>query len=181
MNIGDKIAVVDDLMMGIITKIEGNKVFMTSNDGFELSFKKEELVVIKQDQFELSKYSDIKHDDLLIQKKKTPIKKKTPLKTKKDKQPPMEVDLHIHHLTKSTRGMDNYEMLTLQLDTAKRKLEFAIANRIPRIVFIHGIGEGVLKSELEFLFKKYPVDFYAAPFQKYGFGATEVYVYQNKK
>ena len=92
----------------------------------------------------------------------------------------MEVDLHINQLIDSTRGMDNFDILTIQLDTAKHKLEFAIRNRIRRVVFIHGVGEGVLKTELEYLFNKYHVDFYDAPYQKYGLGATEVYIFQNK-
>jgi dsDNA-specific endonuclease/ATPase MutS2 len=49
------------------------------------------------------------------------------------------------------------------------------------VIFIHGIGEGVLKRELQYLLKKYPVDFYDASYQKYGLGATEVYIYQNPK
>ena len=53
--------------------------------------------------------------------------------------PPMEVDLHIHQLTESTRGLTNHDMLTLQLDTAKRQLEFAIGKRIQRVVFIHPV------------------------------------------
>jgi len=88
------------------------------------------------------------------------------------------VDLHIHQLTGSTRGMTNFDMLNLQLDTAKRQLEFAIRKRIQKVVFIHGVGEGVLKEELKYLFKRYPVDFYDADYQKYGLGATEVYIYQ---
>ena len=47
-------------------------------------------------------------------------------------------------------------------------------------VFIHGVGEGVLKLELEYLFSRYDnVKFYDADYQKYGLGATEVYIYQN--
>lgn len=92
----------------------------------------------------------------------------------------MEVDLHIHHLVKSSKGMTNHDMLTLQLDTARRQLEFAIKNRIQKIVFIHGVGEGVLKTELDYLFGRYNnVKFYDANYQKYGLGATEVYIYQN--
>ena len=49
------------------------------------------------------------------------------------------------------------------------------------MVFIHGKGEGVLKLELEFLFKNYNVKWYEASFKKYGLGATEVYIYQNAK
>ena len=69
-----------------------------------------------------------------------------------------------------------------RLETAKRRLEFAIQNRIQRTVFIHGVGEGVLKLELEYLFKRYEgnIKYYDANYQKYGQGATEVYIYQSK-
>ena len=77
--------------------------------------------------------------------------------------------------------MDNFEMLSLQLETAKRKIEYAISKRISKIIFIHGVGEGVLKSELHYLFGRYPVRFYDASYKKYGLGATEVYIYQNSK
>ena len=87
--------------------------------------------------------------------------------------------MHINQLVKSTRGLDNYDMLNLQLETAKRKIEFVISKRISKIVFIHGVGEGVLKSELNSLLNKYPVRYYDASYKKYGLGATEVYVFQN--
>lgn len=92
----------------------------------------------------------------------------------------MEVDLHIHQLVQSTKGLSNFDMLNLQLDTAKRQLDFAIRKRIQKVVFIHGVGEGVLKEELHYLFKKYDnIKFYDAEYQKYGLGATEIYIYQN--
>ena len=76
--------------------------------------------------------------------------------------------------------MSNYDMLNIQLDTAKRQLDFAISKRIQKVVFIHGVGEGVLKEELRYLFNRYDnVKFYDADYQKYGLGATEVYIYQN--
>jgi CTP:phosphocholine cytidylyltransferase-like protein len=75
--------------------------------------------------------------------------------------------------------MSNHEMLNLQMDTAKRQLEFAIRKRIQKVVFIHGVGEGTLKAELEYLFGRYDVKYYDADYQKYGLGATEVYIYQN--
>ena len=77
--------------------------------------------------------------------------------------------------------MSNYEMLQIQINTAKNNLEMAIRNRRQRLVFIHGIGEGILKNELYKLFKKYPLEYYDASYQKYGQGATEVFIYQNKK
>ena len=113
-----------------------------------------------------------------IEKKKNHIPRKS---SKKNRVPPMEVDLHIHQLINSAKGLSNYDMLNIQLETAKHKLEFAFKNKIQRIVFIHGIGEGVLKAELEYLLKKYPVDFYEADILRYGQGATEVYIFQNEK
>jgi dsDNA-specific endonuclease/ATPase MutS2 len=70
----------------------------------------------------------------------------------------------------------------LQSETAIRHLEFAIRNRIPKIVFIHGVGEGILKSELDFLLGRYDnVVFQDGNYQKYGLGATEVFIKQNSK
>lgn len=182
-NIGDKVSVIDDVISGIVTAVHPNKIILETSDGFPFEYTPKELVVIKQSQFELSKYSDISNEALMHQKEDFPSKKKTiKFKTdvKPDKQPPMEVDLHIQNLTASVRGMDNYDMLTIQMEHAKHKLEFAIRNRIPKIVFIHGVGAGVLKSELEFLFNNYPVEYYEASYKKYGLGATEVYILQNK-
>lgn len=183
-NIGDTVAVLDDVIKGKVISVSASKILIESSDGFSFEFSPKELVVIKENQFELSKYSDISNEALLQKtnettKKKNPIQFKTDLK--EDKLPPMEVDLHIHQLIPSTRGMDNFDILTTQMEHAKHKLEFAIKNRIPKIVFIHGLGEGVLKSELEFMLKNYNVDFYAASYKKYGLGATEVYIYQNPK
>ncbi|MEX0289869.1 MAG: Smr/MutS family protein [Flavobacteriaceae bacterium] len=112
--------------------------------------------------------------------KETPKKKVKVVKPKERNAPKMEVDLHIHHLVPSTRNMSNFDMLNTQLETAKRQLDFAIRKRIQKVVFIHGVGEGVLKEELHYLFKKYDnLSYYDADYQKYGLGATEVYIYQN--
>ncbi len=180
MKIGDKVAVIDDVITGIVTEISNDTVSLVDENDFTFRFLKNEVVVIEEEQSNLSKYINIQHQDLLAEKKQISKRKKQPTPVKKNKQQVMEVDLHIHQLIDSTRGMDNYDMLNLQIETAKQKIEFAIAHKIPRIVFIHSIGEGVLKTELEFLFKKYNTDYYPASFQKYGFGATEVYIYQKQ-
>ncbi|HEY9170214.1 MAG TPA: DNA mismatch repair protein MutS [Lutibacter sp.] len=182
--IGDKIAVIDDVIKGKVTEVHPSKIVVEDEDGFSYEYAPKELVIIRESQKELSKYSDIDNEYLSEKINDTSAKKNTiKFKTnvKPDKLPPMEVDLHINQLIASTKGMDNYDMLTLQLETAKHKLEFAIKNRIPKVVFIHGMGAGVLKTELEFLFKKYNVYWNDASFQKYGLGATEVGIYQNLK
>lgn len=178
LNIGDKVAVLDDTTKGIVSDIDGNSVTIDTNDGFPMVYNFSELVLIKTDQADYSKYIDIKHD-ALIEKESSSIKKKSKKSLKSGTAPPLEVDLHIHQLTKSSRGMTNHDMLTLQIDTAKRQLEFAIRKRIQRVVFIHGVGEGVLRNELDYLFGRYNVEVRPASFQKYGMGATEIYIFQN--
>ncbi|MEM9142151.1 MAG: Smr/MutS family protein, partial [Bacteroidota bacterium] len=101
-------------------------------------------------------------------------------KPKQRNAPKMEVDLHIHQLVPSAKGMTKYDMLNLQLDTAKRQLEFAMRKHIQKVVFIHGVGEGVLREELHYLFRRYDnLKYYDADYRNYGLGATEVYIFQN--
>ena len=176
--IGDRVAVIDDTVSGVVTAIDLQQITLRTEDDFLLTFDSADLVVIKDEQQEYSKFIDIQNEALI--EKEPQVSSKVVGSTRKRKQPPLEVDLHIHQLAASTRGMTNHEMLTLQIETAKKRLEFAIRKKIHRVVFIHGVGEGVLKKELEFLLARYNVDVYPASFQKYGFGATEVYIYQNK-
>ena len=177
--IGTKVTLIDDLLTGIVTDIQGDILIVKDADGMKYQFNRSEVIPTNMDQHELSKYSDI-NNSLLKEKSMVDRPKKSAFKKDKN-EVVFEVDLHIHQLVDSTRNMDNHDMLTLQLDTAKRKLEFAISKRFSKVVFIHGVGEGVLKSELKYLFKKYPVEYYDASFKKYGLGATEVYIYQNPK
>ena len=176
--VGDKVAVLDDTLTGEVITINKRNITIKTAEGFLLDFDEADLVVINEEQKDYSKYIDIQHENLV---KEELGKKETEKKSLKSKKiPPMEVDLHIHQLTASNKGMSNYDMLSLQIETAKKRLDFAIKKKIPRVVFIHGVGEGVLKKELELLLGKYNVEMYPASFQKYGFGATEVYIYQNK-
>ncbi|GIJ95061.1 hypothetical protein CAPN002_22790 [Capnocytophaga stomatis] len=177
MKIGDLVEVIDDTIQGKIVKINKDKITILTREGFELSFDKSEVVKIEKGNNLKINFFDLDNDSLL---KNTEKKKK--IISKKDKKiPPMEVDLHIHQLVASTKNMTNHEMLTLQIETARRQLEFAIEKRIQRVVFIHGVGEGVLRTELEYLLGRYNVKFYDAEYSKYGIGATEVYIFQNNK
>lgn len=179
--IGDKVDALDEDLSGIVTEISGNKIKIETTDGFEIEFSEKELVKVDNGTTLIANiFAQTSLDEAVSQKetKKHHIIRK---KTKERFQPTMEVDLHIHQLTNTYKRMASHEMLNLQLDTAKRQLEFAIKKHIQRIVFIHGVGEGVLKLELEYLFKRYDnLKFYDANYQKYGVGATEVYIFQNK-
>ncbi|MEM8506363.1 MAG: DNA mismatch repair protein MutS [Bacteroidota bacterium] len=173
--VGDLVEVIDETITGVVVAINGERITLKTEDDFLLVFEISQLVR-SEGAIEVTNYEAYQ---VKSQKSELPKKKVQRRKPKERNAPKMEVDLHIHQLTASTKGMSNFDILNLQLETAKRQLEFAIRKRIAKIVFIHGVGEGVLKTELNYLFKKYPVDFYDADYQKYGLGATEVYIYQN--
>ena len=177
--LGNKVAVLDDVLKGVIISIDNQLIGIEDSDGMIYQYHQQELVLIEEDQYQLSKFSDI--NNVFLNEKLEKTSPKISSFKKEKNEVILEVDLHINQLIKSTKGMDNFDMLTLQLNTAKSKIEYAISKRISKVIFIHGVGEGVLKSELHYLFGRYPVRFYDASYKKYGLGATEVYVYQNPK
>ena len=93
--------------------------------------------------------------------------------------PLIEVDLHIDSLVDTTAGMENKDMLQLQLDTVRKTMKEHAKRKGQKIVFIHGKGDGVLRKAVRDLLKKeYPhCDIQDASFQEYGFGATLVTIH----
>ena len=93
--------------------------------------------------------------------------------------PIVEVDLHIGELVDTTAGMNNADMLNLQLDTVRKTMTQHLRRKGQKIVFIHGKGEGVLrKAVIELLKKDYPkAELQDASFREYGFGATLVTIH----
>lgn len=173
--IGDKVSVIDDNFNGTIIAINGNSIKIDTEDGFELEFLSKELIKIDEDENMHSKHKPLfKTEDKVVKKAKS-------FKNSSKDKVILEIDLHIEKLVINPKQMNAYDMLEKQLETAKRQLEFAIKNKIQRMVFIHGMGEGVLKTELEFLFKRYSVSYQDASYTKYGLGATEVFIKQNAK
>ncbi len=89
----------------------------------------------------------------------------------------LEVDLHIHELLETTAGMSKGDMLEYQLDTFRKVLVENKNNKGRKIVFIHGVGNGVLKQCIRHELQKYPRYIVQdASFQEYGWGATMVVI-----
>jgi len=180
-NKGDKVSVLDDAVDGVVIAVKATTVTIETVDGFVMNFEAKELIKIGDSGNLLEDIKGVNFNE--IKKQKEIPKPRSFVKEKKDKTelPVPEFDLHIEKLVPNKRGMSNYDILTLQADTAKRHIDFAIKNRIPKIVFIHGVGEGILKAELDFLLGRYDnIVFQDANYQRYGSGATEVYFKQNK-
>ncbi len=93
----------------------------------------------------------------------------------------VEIDLHIHELIDDETGLERKEILEIQLSRFHNEMETAIKNNAQKIVFIHGVGQGVLKleisKELKSKYKKYR--YQDASFREYGYGATMIYLQNN--
>ena len=181
-SLGDKVSVLDDAINGVVISIKNREISIETTDGFVMTFFVNELIKINDTSILSENIGSFNSSKIKIEKEEPKPRSFVKVKKSKHEIPAPEFDLHIEKLVPNFRGMSNYDILTLQTDTAKRHLDFAIRNRIPKIVFIHGVGEGILKAELDFLFGRYDqIFFQEANYQKYGQGATEVFIKQNVK
>lgn len=95
----------------------------------------------------------------------------------KPENPVQEVDLHINQLIETTSGMTPADILNYQLSKFHEAMKANTSKKGRKIVFIHGKGEGVLRTALEKELKttyKHQCRFQDASFREYGYGATMV-------
>lgn len=92
------------------------------------------------------------------------------------KKPEAEIDLHIENIHDKHKSMDSSEILRYQLSYFERHLENAIATGMDQIIFIHGVGNGVLKNSIHKKLSGNPfIKFFEdARRDKFGYGATLV-------
>lgn len=90
----------------------------------------------------------------------------------------LEIDLHASQLLDSTSGLNNSEILRVQLDKFHEIMNANLKLRGKKIVFIHGKGEGVLRKALidEVKQRYKSCQFQDASFREYGFGATMIII-----
>ncbi|WP_163711219.1 Smr/MutS family protein [Mangrovibacterium lignilyticum] len=161
-------------------KIAINPVKFYKSGSFKQSdFFSEKVMLYKLNESEMEKaLKELSSKDVKkAAREKEPARE--PQKAKVELPELLEVDLHIHELIDSTAGLSNKDMLDLQMNTFREKMQEAISgNKVKKVVFIHGLGNGVLKQELRrelsTKFKKYAHQ--DASFQEYGYGATMVII-----
>lgn len=89
-----------------------------------------------------------------------------------------EIDLHIEELMDSFSSLTNGEILAIQTERFEKELQYALNNGIKKLIVIHGVGNGKLKSEIISILKSVDdVTFYDASYKNYGYGATEILIH----
>ncbi|MEX1001375.1 MAG: Smr/MutS family protein [Crocinitomicaceae bacterium] len=173
---GDHIVVIADTIKGTVKKVENNTITIEDEFGFSRVYRSEELAKANQE-------SDYKiSDDVLDKEISEKIKQQ--LTEDQNTLKSFEIDLHIEELVESHAAMTNHEILTKQMIVCKNFVRKAMDKETPKIVIIHGKGEGVLKSEIHSFLHKLrdwdgvKLDYHDASFAEYGIsGATEVIFY----
>ena len=89
-----------------------------------------------------------------------------------------ELDLHIDKLTDKHSSFRPDEIFRFQMRAFENHLEKAVSAGLKEVIYIHGVGSGILKDEIRKklsnnMFVKYFED---APHQKYGHGAVKVFL-----
>lgn len=183
--VGDKVTFLNDVGSGVVIEILNDRYAMVENeDGFDEKYLIEELIPEKTEkEYKLDglEYvesvrekidSERKYERLEDFEKKT----KGLISYVQDE---MEIDLHIEELIDSHHGMTNGEILSVQMANFKRQLNIAIRRKVKKLIIIHGVGEGTLRTEIRTeLLSNYPhYDFHDASYRKYGYGATEILIH----
>lgn len=85
-----------------------------------------------------------------------------------------EVDLHIEQIVPNHHELKPEEILSVQFRYFEEALDQAISQGIDEVVFIHGVGNGVLKNKIhKYLGQHQNVRFFKdAQKEKFGYGAT---------
>ncbi len=170
---GDRVGVINETLTGKVIEVRSGSITVRCDDGFHYTFDPKELVLQKEWNDMINMVPEIHQ--------KNPEQRPSPKADVKNKPEQAEIDLHLHELIENEDGLSSHDKLSLQLGEARQRLEMAIGKKEKKIIFIHGRGDGVLKKELQYMLRNYPVEFHDASYTKYGMGATEVIIYQNKK
>lgn len=171
--IGMRVSVLDDDLSGVVTALRSGEVCLLTDEGLELWLPTNEVAP----QGELPEISNFQAFESQRQKEKGSKPERRIAFAKKGNRGDriLTVDLHLERLPPRYQRADPYEILEYQLDWTRSQVEFARSKGIPRVVVIHGVGEGVLKTEVHALLRRMGLhDVSDAPYAQYGFGATEV-------
>lgn len=171
--VGDIVSFINETGKGKIIKLWDSGALVLCEDGFELRYNLKDLVHCPQkEQYELNLAFE---QQQILNKLKTERQKPKQSKKNLEKATILEVDLHIESITKDYKRLSNYEIIQKQLLHFKKTLQLAIDKKIKKVVFIHGKGEGVLKTEIHHALLSYKhINFNDADETRYGKGATEI-------
>ena len=191
--VGDRVKFLNDVGEGVVLEIKIGKAVVEDADGFDCEYDLSELIAVGGAEEEAEMYGNKLPDlDQLLKRdiseeKQKKIQEHFEIKYAKARATNqrrrgehMEVDLHLHELVDDMSGLKDRTKLDIQLNHFERMMKIALEQKIRRVIFIHGVGQGVLRhqirSRLEMFYPNCSVR--DANPREYGSGASEVFVGQ---
>jgi len=162
--LGDKILFKTESQKGKIVKINSTyKVTVQTEEGFEVAASVKDLVKVEVNTDKAIAYGNHFHQKDNDNKLSNSFKR--------DKSSTiLKIDLHIELLSGSYQYLDNFDIVQIQLNECHLRIEKALNSNYQKIIIVHGIGAGTLKSEVHKLLRNYNLRFYLSK----DAGATEV-------
>lgn len=192
---GDRVRFLNDVGEAeVLFVIDLDTVQIKDETGFDYPFQKKDLIVIGDRRAELEAYSQVEPeyreildrniDERAVRKANDDFQLKYrnhKANNQRRKGEYMEVDLHMHALVDSERGMDPGAKRDLQMAHFERMLKRCEEQKISKLIAIHGVGQGVLRQEIRKLLEHYypHCTFHDADFREYGYGATEIRIHRS--
>lgn len=165
--VGDKVRFLHEIGEGVIVGFKDDKNALVEDEhGFNYPYELQFLVPTNT------------HGQDWIEKDQNPEnKEKLPQfsgYSKKDKELPV-IDLHMENLTERHQHMSNHEIVLFQMDKFRQFLNRNEYLKNPKMIVIHGLGQGRLKQEIRELIQGLPgATMYDADYQKFGGGASVI-------
>ena len=169
----------EDLEGEIISIISEDKVVISCSDGFDHTVSLTEIIIVGEDNQLNYSVSEAKLSAKITSKLNevgsSKFLNRYTNSSKFQNGRVVEVDLHLEQLVDFPSKLDDWQKLHTQMQHVKNCLGAASAKKVKRLVFIHGVGTGVLKTELHNYLSRFEnLDFKEGDFNEYGTGATEV-------
>lgn len=133
---GQSIRMMDTNDAGVISGFKGDLFEITLPDGLVITAVKSEFVVVNKD------------EDMMMYRampssyKKKAVEKKQQVQSSSE---PLVVNLHMEYIP-GNENVPEWAALDFQMDYFRRKIRENLRHRGRKIVFIHGNGDGVLRS-----------------------------------
>lgn len=185
LSVGNKVKFLNENLEGVVKSIlQNGQVKVEATNGFDYELPINELIVINKDNTHsyLLDEKQVKDKIKLFKPEQTVSESflgKYTKTTKYQFEKIIEIDLHLEELVEFPMRLDDWQRLHTQMSHAKKCLNAAFNQKIRKLVFIHGVGTGVLKTELRnYLAEFENLSFKDADYREYGSGATEVFIKQ---
>ena len=192
--VGDRVKFLNDVGEGVVIKVETSIAIVEDESGFDHEYDLAELLPVGGEVEEEERYgnnlpdmSEVLARDISEEKQKKlqeafDIKYANERATNQKRRGEfMEVDLHFHELVDDMSGLKDRTKLDIQLNHFERMMRIAAEQRIRKVIFIHGVGQGVLRHQIRSRLEMYYPECSVrdANPREYGSGATEVLLGQS--